>query len=72
MAQDQRISAEALARAPSPSAGGAHTIEPPSKGVCQQLEERIQRLDSRARVNSTHWITEERRLARDQQFRLRC
>lgn len=72
MAQDHRVNAEAMARAPYVSGGGSSSSEPPNKGSCDQLEERIKWLDSMARVNSTPWITEERRLARDRQFRLRC
>ena len=43
-----------------------------NKEICNQLDERIKWLDSMARVNSTQWITDERKSIRDRQFRIRC
>lgn len=46
------------------------------RAQCDQLDQRINDLDSKGRMGSTHynleWIREERRKARDEQFRLRC
>ena len=43
-----------------------------NKDICNHLDERIKWLDSMARVNSTQWITDERKSIRDRQFRIRC
>lgn len=72
MAQENRVNAEAMARAPAYAGGVTSSSEPSNQSRCQQLDERIKQLDSMARSHSTPWITEERRLARDRQFRLRC
>lgn len=72
IAQESRVNAEAMARAPAYTGGVTSSSEPSNQAICQQLDERIKRLDSMARSRSTPWITEERRLARDRQFRLGC
>lgn len=71
MARSQKRNAESLTSVPY-SSGAPGSQAPSNQSACQQLDERIKRLDSMARANSTPWITEERRLARDKQFRLRC
>lgn len=68
MARSQKRNAESLTSVPYSSGSKA----PSNQSDCQQLDERIKRLDSMARVDSRPWITEERRIARDRQFRLRC
>lgn len=68
MASSQKRNAESLTSVPYSSGSQA----PSNQSDCQQLDERIKRLDSMARVDSRPWITEERRIARDKQFRLRC
>lgn len=71
IARRQQRNAASLAS--TPRASGSANSETPSNGIaCQQLDERIKWLDDMARVDSRPWITEERRLARDKQFRLRC
>lgn len=71
IARSQKRNAESLASATYPT-GSPSTAAPSNRAACQQLDERIKWLDSMARANSTPWITEERRLARDRQFRLHC
>lgn len=71
MARSQKRNAESLASAPY-SSGSSSSEAPSNRSACQQLDERIKWLDGLARVDSRPWITEERRLSRDKQFRLRC
>lgn len=72
IAQEDRVNAETTARTPAYAGDFTNAREPSNQRICQQLDARIKRLDSMARANSTAWITEERRLARDRQFRLGC
>lgn len=74
IAKGQKRSAESATAVPSysSSARGADSAVASNKAACQQLDERIKWLDDMARVESRPWITEERRLARDKQFRLHC
>lgn len=71
IARRQQRNAASLASTPR-SSGSAISELPSNRSTCQQLDERIKWLDDLARVDSRPWITEERRLARDKQFRLRC
>lgn len=74
MARARQEQAQAAAM-PSHTPQARESSEAPGQ-VCQQLEERVKQLDSAGRAGSTHYnldrIREERRQARDQQFRLRC
>lgn len=71
IARRQQRNAASLASKPS-SSGSAILQAPSNKSDCLQLDERIKWLDDRARVDSRPWITDERRIVRDKQFRLRC
>lgn len=71
MARSQKRNSESVASVPY-SSGATGSQVPSTPSACQQLDERIKWLDGMARVDSRPWITEERRLARDKQFRLRC
>lgn len=77
-AQAQWENAQALTR-PAPrsaspvAASAPHSASPPQ---CAQLEQRVKMLDSMGRAGSQYydldWVRRERKLARDQQARLKC
>lgn len=78
IAKGQKRSAESAAAVPSypSSARRADSAAASKKDNCQKLEDRVKQLDRQGRSGSRHydldWIREQRRLARDEQFRLRC
>lgn len=79
-AQAQWERAQALTR-PAPRsasalAAGAPTPSKTNAAQCAQLEERVKMLDSMGRAGSQYydldWVRRERKVARDQQARLKC
>ena len=77
-ARSQKRSAEAAAAAPFYPSNARTTdpVTPSNKDICNKLDERVKQLDRQGRAGSRlydlDWIREQRRLARDEQFRLRC
>lgn len=78
IAKRQKRSAESATALPSYSsnARGADSAAVSKKDKCQKLEDRVNHLDRQGRAGSRlydlDWIREQRRLVRDEQFRLRC
>lgn len=77
-AKSQKRRAEAAAASPSYPSNARNTdpVMPSNKDICNKLDERVKQLDRQGRAGSRlydlNWIREQRRLARDEQFRLRC
>jgi hypothetical protein len=78
MAQGQRDRSQAAAApAPAPTPVQPPFPAAPDRSIqCASLEQRIRQLDQMARAGGTaqymDWVANERKVARDQQFRLRC
>ncbi|WP_291519807.1 hypothetical protein [Acidovorax sp.] len=78
MAKAQRDAAAAMFQ-PSPQTYAQQDTPQPmfsNKQTCAALDQRVKDLDSMGRAGSRHydlnWIRSERKIARDEQFRLRC
>lgn len=78
MAKGQRAAAEAMFQ-PPPQNYAQQDTQPQvfnNKQTCTALDQRVKDLDSMGRAGSLHfnldWIRAERKVARDEQFRLRC
>ncbi|WP_291518691.1 hypothetical protein [Acidovorax sp.] len=78
MAKTQRDAAAAMFQPPPQSYAQQDTQQAvlSNKQTCAALEQRVKDLDSMGRAGSRYydlnWVRSERKIARDEQFRLRC
>lgn len=78
MAKAQRDAAAAMFKPPQQTYAQQNTQQPvaSNKQTCAALDQRVKDLDSMGRAGSRYydlnWVRSERKIARDEQFRLRC
>ncbi|WP_092949891.1 hypothetical protein [Paracidovorax konjaci] len=75
-AEAQRNAAQSLTAPPERSYNSSQAAQPSRRGECEALDQQVKELDRMGRAGSRYYdldrIRDERREARDQQFRLRC